>query len=179
LTLTGSIINAINGTGNSNSNTIIGNDANNVLSGLNGDDYLNGGAGSDVLVGGSGNDSLNGGAGIDAFSFDNTTSFANLGVDSIADFTSGTDKIYLSRSVFGLATGVNNTISSSEFAVVTDSTAAGFSTAAIVYNSSLGELYYNQNGAASGFGSGGLFADFTTYLNTNPTLAQSDVFVIA
>ncbi|MBE9609287.1 calcium-binding protein [Chitinilyticum piscinae] len=54
LTLTGSM--AINGIGNSLSNSLIGNSASNVLYGGLGNDSLNGGLGADTLNGGSGND---------------------------------------------------------------------------------------------------------------------------
>lgn len=54
LTLTGS--RAINGTGNSEDNTLNGNSAANVLTGGAGDDVLDGKAGADKLYGGTGND---------------------------------------------------------------------------------------------------------------------------
>jgi Ca2+-binding RTX toxin-like protein len=56
LTLKGS--GAINGTGNSLSNTITGNSANNVLSGAGGNDQLRGGLGNDTVNGGGGNDAF-------------------------------------------------------------------------------------------------------------------------
>jgi len=54
LTLNGS--KPINGTGNSQNNTIIGNNLNNALTGLGGNDVLDGKKGADTLEGGSGND---------------------------------------------------------------------------------------------------------------------------
>ncbi|MCC5632238.1 hypothetical protein LC613_31835 [Nostoc sphaeroides CHAB 2801] len=45
----------------------------------------------------------------------------------------------------------------------------------IVYDSVNGELFYNQNGIAAGFGSGGLFAN----LRNAPTLTASDFVVVA
>lgn len=47
---------AINGTGNSFSNTISGNTANNILEGKEGNDYLVGNSGNDTLIGGTGDD---------------------------------------------------------------------------------------------------------------------------
>ena len=64
LTLTGTA--AINGTGNTLSNTLTANGAANVLTGLGGSDTLLGLAGNDTLHGGDGDDSLDGGAGIDS-----------------------------------------------------------------------------------------------------------------
>lgn len=55
LTLIGTV--NINGTGNSNNNTLTGNAANNTLTGGQGNDQLNGGVGVDTLIGGLGNDS--------------------------------------------------------------------------------------------------------------------------
>ncbi|MBI5780792.1 MAG: hypothetical protein HZA65_03875, partial [Rhodocyclales bacterium] len=63
LTLTGT--DAIDGTGNDLTNSIVGNGAANVLSGLGGNDSLTGGTADDTLYGGSGNDSLNAGDGND------------------------------------------------------------------------------------------------------------------
>jgi Ca2+-binding RTX toxin-like protein len=74
LTLSGSA--AINGTGNTLSNTIIGNAAANTLNGRAGNDIIKGGggndtikgeAGDDTLIGGAGNDILIGGTGTDTF----------------------------------------------------------------------------------------------------------------
>jgi Ca2+-binding RTX toxin-like protein len=82
LTLTGTA--AINGTGNSLSNTITGNGANNILTGGSGSDTLNGGNGNDTLIGvnpnvsspGSGDevDTLRGGGGADQFLLGDSTS---------------------------------------------------------------------------------------------------------
>ncbi|WP_395022610.1 beta strand repeat-containing protein, partial [Dongia sp.] len=54
LTLTGS--NAVDGTGNSGSNSLTGNTAANTLDGGAGSDILDGGAGADTLIGGDGSD---------------------------------------------------------------------------------------------------------------------------
>ncbi|MBL8713128.1 MAG: type I secretion C-terminal target domain-containing protein [Alphaproteobacteria bacterium] len=56
LTLTGTGV--INGTGNSDNNTIIGNSAKNVLTGGDGNDLLNGLAGNDTMIGGLGDDTF-------------------------------------------------------------------------------------------------------------------------
>jgi Ca2+-binding RTX toxin-like protein len=57
--------NAVNGIGNSSSNSISGNDSDNFLDGGADDDFLFGGVGNDTLKGGIGNDMLNGGVGDD------------------------------------------------------------------------------------------------------------------
>lgn len=65
-----------------------GGQGNDVLSAGAGNDALSGGDGADRLLGGAGNDNLHGGAGADRFQF-----FAGNGVDLIADFQDGVDKI--------------------------------------------------------------------------------------
>ncbi|GAB1544710.1 hypothetical protein NUACC21_73860 [Scytonema sp. NUACC21] len=71
-------LNAINGTGNNQSNRITGNDLDNVL---------NGGAGYDTLIGGAGNDTLIGGTSDDTYVVDSLNDTvvenANEGYDSI------------------------------------------------------------------------------------------------
>lgn len=78
-------------TGRDNSNdTINGMGGNDVLLGLSGDDLLRGGDGNDLLDGGIGNDTLVGGAGRDTFVLG-----LRPGVDAIADFEVGLDKLRL------------------------------------------------------------------------------------
>jgi Ca2+-binding RTX toxin-like protein len=59
-----------------------------------GDDRLEGGAGNDILIGGGGNDTLVGGAGKDQFLFTGS----RFGMDKIADFDDGLDKLVFSKS---------------------------------------------------------------------------------
>jgi hypothetical protein len=61
-----------------------------------------------------------------------------------------------------------------EFATVTSDAAAATSSAYIVFNSTYGRLFYNENGSADGFGTGGQFATLT-----GATLAGSDLIVQA
>jgi Ca2+-binding RTX toxin-like protein len=158
----------IDGTGNSLDNIILGNAGNNLLNGgagndfvadfIGGNDTLNGGAGNDILFGGVGNDSF-------VFSGNSLLSFQNaLGVDNIADFTVGDDIILLSKGNFGsLATAVGNSLLSADFATVTTDTATTLGSS-IVYNSVNGKLFYDANGSAAGFGTGGQFAQLSSGL---------------
>ncbi len=79
------------------------------LSGDNGNDVLLGGLGNDVLEGGNGNDVINGGAGNDSLRGDNGLDIFRFGLDSlggldsIADFKRGQDKIDL--AAFGIDMG--------------------------------------------------------------------------
>jgi Ca2+-binding RTX toxin-like protein len=175
------IINGLNGndtlTGNAGNDTLTGGAGNDSLIGGAGADVLRGGAGNDILIGGTGDDTLIGGAGADRFVFNTNAAFAlaDPGIDLISDFNrSQGDKIVLDKTTFGAiastaGTGFSN---KSDFQVTTS---GATSTAKIVYNAASGELFYNQNGSAAGFGSGGLFVTLTG----SPTLAASDFVVQA
>ena len=175
LTAVDAIENAIGGLGN---DRLIGNTLNNRLDGGAGNDALVGGAGNDTLVGGLGTDNLVGGAGNDQFVFNGTTTFSatTFGLDNIADFSAG-DKIVLSKTVFAALTSVAGAgfSAASDFAVVTDDADAAISSASIVYNAVFGSLFYNQNGAAAGFGTGGEFASVS--IIDAPTLLANDFIV--
>ncbi|MBT9098614.1 hypothetical protein KFZ76_12975 [Methylovulum psychrotolerans] len=83
---------AINGTGNSQANTLIGNTAANSLDGGAGDDWLDGGTGADTLIGGLGDDT---------FIVDNST-------DSVMEASGeGTDSVQASVT-YTLAADVEN-----------------------------------------------------------------------
>ncbi|MEH2147230.1 beta strand repeat-containing protein [Nostoc sp.] len=156
-----------------NSNDVInGQGGNDKIDGKSGNDYLRGGAGNDTLIGGAGNDTLISGAGADRFLYNTNAAFAfsAVGVDTITDFNSSQgDKILLDKTTFGAiastaGTGFSN---ASDFKITSS---ASTSTAKIVYDPVSGQLFYNQNGSAAGFGSGGLFATLTGA----PTLTASD-----
>ena len=138
-----------------------GGNGNDVLIGGGGRDILRGQGGRDVLNGGTGNDILIGGAGKDRLVFDSNSVFSssNLGIDRILDFTVEDDKIHLSKNTFAALDNISNgKLINSDFEVVTSNALARNSSAEIVYNSSNGNLYYNENNSAGGFGEGGLFA---------------------
>ncbi|GLK79744.1 calcium-binding protein [Methylopila turkensis] len=128
LALTGTA--AINGTGNSQANTLVGNAAANTLNGLAGDDRLDGGRGSDILTGG---------AGADVFVF--SAALVGGEVDSITDFVVVDDTIELSRSTFaGLALG---TLATGAFNAGTAATEADDR---LVYHAATGRLFFDQDG---------------------------------
>jgi hypothetical protein len=58
--------------------------------------------------------------------------------------------------------------------VVEDDVLAGTSNGLIVYSLSSGSLFYNQNGAAAGFGAGGEFA----ILATAPALTANNFSLV-
>jgi len=99
LTLTGT--GGINGTGNSNTNTITGNSAANVLSGAAGNDTLIGGVGSDTLIGGAGADILTGGTGSAGDTTADIFRLTSLGESLLAGFDRITDLVIGSDSIDG------------------------------------------------------------------------------
>ena len=162
--------------GNADNDTLWG--GNGVFSGEDRDTLI-GGDGNDILMGGIDNDLLNGGNGGDRFAFVDSKSFveANLGVDRIQDFANGEDKIILDKRVFqGLNGGVNRDtpLDPNKFAVVSNDAAVAVRDELVVYSSSSGKLFYNENGNDSGFGEGGQFA----ILSGQPDLVAQD-FIVA
>lgn len=128
-------------TGSAANDHIVGLAGNDVLIGLDGNDKLEGGSGNDKLYGKEGADILTGGIGKDIFVFDTALS---SGVDTITDFSSRDDTIYLENAFFiGLATG---TLASSAFYV---GAAAHDASDRIIYDKASGALYFDADGTGS------------------------------
>lgn len=148
---------------------ITGSNSRNELSGNRGADRLTGLAGDDRLSGGIGRDQLTGGDGRDRFIFDHGARFQSTdGQDQIRDFEKGRDKIVLDRDTFA---ALGRRVS---FATVQTVTQAETSSALITYLRSNGRLFYNENGAALGFGTGGRFATLSNPRSANGNLAAAD-----
>ena len=139
LVLTGG---AIEGGGNALDNVIVGNTQNNTLRGFSGNDRLEGRTGDDQLFGGLGNDILYGQEGADGFRFESALD-ANTNVDTLADFVSADDTIFLKNSIFTEA-GPNGTLSEDAFV---EGTAAADAEDRIIYDSASGFIYYDADGA--------------------------------
>jgi serralysin len=170
--------------GGAGNDTVDGGNGNDDLIGRAGNDRLIGGAGADFLFCDPGNDVLVGGAGSDFFLYNTEVAFArtDVGQDTISDFNrSQGDKIVLDKTTFtALSSAPGNSLAANDFAIATLDVlgiplTGEFLSAKIVYNSTNGSLYYNQNGSSLGFGSGDLFAT----LSGAPTLAASDFLVQA
>lgn len=128
-------------TGSAGNDYIVGLGGNDVLVGLGGNDKLDGGSGSDKLYGKDGADILTGGSGRDIFVFDTAISG---GVDTITDFSSTDDTIYLENVFFaGLATG---SLASSAFHI---GAAAHDASDRIIYDKANGALYFDADGTGS------------------------------
>lgn len=167
--------------------TITGQTGNDSLTGGDGNDYLNGNEGNDTLIGSGGNDiflvnpgndRLTGGLGADKFTYNTKATFAKtaVGLDTITDFIrSQGDKIVLDKTTFNkISSNPGNGFStSSKFVAKTSN--LDTSVADIVYNSATGELFYNQNGSAVGYGTGGKFLVFSN----KPILGTSDFIIQA
>jgi len=171
LLLTG--VGNFNGTGNNLNNQIRGNSGNNTLSGEGGNDTLSGGGGTDILTGGLGSNQ---------FLFNTAVAPAN--VDTITDFFIPlNDRILLDRSVFSaLETAPNNVLLATDFAVINataaaEVVAAGNSVDEIVYNRQTGNLFYNPNNNAAGFGAGG--GRFATLVGSPDNLSNTHFRVVA
>jgi Ca2+-binding RTX toxin-like protein len=141
------------------------------LDGGAGDDVLVGGTGNDTLLGGLGNDTLSGGIGNDVFVFN--TAIGN-NVDTIVDFTTGSDKIQLSKSIFANA-GATGNLTNNAFWSAAGAVKGHDADDRVVYNTTTGALYYDADG------SGSVAAVQIAILgtSTHPATAYTDFAVIA
>jgi len=127
--------------GRNGNDSLIGNAGNDILIGGNGKDFLVGSAGNDLLNGDNGSDTLTGGLGTDTLTGGNGPDIfvfaSGEGIDTITDFSFGSDKIGLTggltfgdlsfsgneiligSDVLAVLTGVNtNTLTASNFVIV-------------------------------------------------------------
>ncbi|MEJ3959405.1 tandem-95 repeat protein [Brachymonas sp. G13] len=153
-------------------NILNGTAADDYIMGHGGNDVLIGGAGNDVLVGGAGNDTLTGGDGRDKFLFESELGSSNI--DTITDFTSGSDQIVLENFIFkGFAQ--TGQLSASSFVASSNNPVPTTTNATILYNTSTGALYYDADGT------GGTAPVQFAILGTgtqHPTLSVADFVII-
>jgi Ca2+-binding RTX toxin-like protein len=130
LTLTGTA--ALTGVGNSSANIIVGNSA------------------ANLIAGGLGNDTLTGGAGADTFLFNSAPGGAN--VDTITDFTAGSDKFAMQIAVFPQLQLATETVATARALDPTQfMLSTGVATAAtrIIYNQTTGAVSYDSDGSGA------------------------------
>jgi Ca2+-binding RTX toxin-like protein len=132
---------AIDGTGNGLDNVIKGNAASNVLTG---------------------------GAGSDTFVFN--TALGATNVDTITDYTSGSDSIQLAHAMFS-GIGATGTLDATAFVSGAGVTAATTASEHIAYDTTSGTLYYDADGV-----DGVASVAFAT-LNQAPALTAHDIAV--
>jgi serralysin len=141
-----------------------GDAANDLLLGRTGDDYLYGGDGTDRMIGAGGIDVLEGGAGVDTFVMNSLDA-----TDVFLDFTSGVDKVELTRANLGIATGAT--------LAAMWQTGSGLPTtfagtgAVLYYDTVLRTLFLDKDGGSSGNATA-LFS-----LQDGGTLTQSDLLL--
>jgi Ca2+-binding RTX toxin-like protein len=145
---------------------------NDVIYGGAGDDSLIGGQNRDTLFGGTGNDELLGGGGNDDFLFQmegTNTNIAQYGIDRILDMNAaGSDRIGLDDALFkGIGTPNNLNISAFNL-----NGAAVDADDRIIYDSTTGALYYDDDG--SGIHAPIQFAQ----LNPGTSVSTWDFFVL-
>jgi Ca2+-binding RTX toxin-like protein len=118
------------------------------LYGNSGKDKLYGNGGNDLLDGGSGSDALYGGTGKDTFVFD-TAPHKTRNVDTIYDFKSRDDSIWLDNAVFTkLGRGSTAGVKFKSDMFVENSKAKDWEDR-IVYDKKTGALHYDQDGTGS------------------------------
>lgn len=170
--------------GSNGDDVLLGGVGKDTLNGSNGDDILRGGAGrdlldgsndNDLLFGGRGNDTLTGGFGEDLFFYQTSQSFDSnqIGIDIITDLETDKDRIVLAEQTFTILTAdADGFLSTDEFEVVSDDDFAEVSEAFIVYSSSTGNLFYNQNASEMGLGEGGQFATIQNIPTLDATIFE-------
>jgi len=146
-----------------------------TITGTSGNDSLTGGTGNDTISGLGGNDTLTGQGGGDTFVFNTTPGSGN--VDTITDFTPGTDKLQFDASVFtGLGASGNFAAGDARFSSL------GYAsdvTDRILYDANTGNVWYDPDGTLQV----GSYADASSAvlvatLQNKPALAASDIVVV-
>ena len=168
------VLNGLSITGNAGANSLTSTGYDDTLDGGMGNDTMVGGAGNDTLLGGGGNDRVTGGTGADVFVF-NTAPNAASNLDTITDFTSGTDRINLAKSVMAALGAVNSALSDDAFWQGAGVVKGNDVSDRIVYNTSTGALYYDADG--SGSGAAVQLAQLGTAASHPLSLTAADFFV--
>jgi Ca2+-binding RTX toxin-like protein len=156
--------NTRNQQGTNGNSVLLGKNYSDYLTGGTGNDILNGAGNSDYLTGAAGNDTLTGGSGGDTFFFAN----ANLGIDTITDFTPNEDTIFISASGFGSGLIAGNPLTQTQFILGSSATSAS---QRFIYNSTNGALLFDADG--NGLGTAKQIATLSIGL----ALTCEDIFV--
>lgn len=162
-----------------------------------GNDELIGGAGRDILIGSRGDDILAGGPAADNFVFGGSfiiaaaepqsesltqLTFDDIGIDTIADFGLGNDRIVLDATTFTAFEGsARRPLQAEDLAIVAIDSAesavaiAGASPSRIVFDRASGNLFYNPDAEVPGFSGGGPFAVLSGAIE----LSANDIYIQA
>jgi serralysin len=107
-----------------------------------------GGSGADVLIGNAVSNQLTGGAGADKFAFATALGVSNI--DTLTDFSVAQgDVLELSHIIFTALTGLTDL--TLNFVAAAGAVAATTVDELLIYNTTTGALYYDQDGSASGY----------------------------
>ncbi len=166
------VTNGLTMQGNDGANTLTGTAYNDIILGGGGNDILLGGAGNDVLKGGLGNDTLTGGSGSDFFVFD-TTPNASTNKDTLTDFTTGVDKIQLSKAIF-TALGPLGDLTTDAFYTSSTAVSGNVANNRVVYNTTSGALFYDADGS----GSTAAVQIALLGISSHPLLDQLDIQIV-
>lgn len=131
------------------------------------DDILTGDGGNNGLNGGLGLDTLTGGGGQDHFVFSNAPDAGNI--DTITDFVSGQDALWLDNAVFG-GLGAKGKFAAGD-ARFFSGAAAHDANDRVIYDPASGSVYYDADGNGAGA------AVKVAVLAGHPALAATDVWV--
>ena len=171
--------------------TLTGNSAQNILEGAGGNDLLYGGVGDDILYGGLGHDTLTGGPGADFFAFTGVDDISAISgpsdllaqSDQITDFDPATDMVaFYSRNFAALRNSPDDAghsmgdiqafnLDPSQFVAQTTRYAT-HTTDRLIYDKVAGLLYYDADGALSGYHS-----TLIAQIGPNLTLDASHIFI--
>lgn len=105
-------------------------------------DTISGGSGADQITGGLGADSLSGGGGVDTFVYALVTQSNSSNMDTITDFTTGTDKLQVTLNYSTLTSALTINAARASAGV------AGSSLAAEALSGSRGEYVYDTTNSA-------------------------------
>ncbi len=133
-------------------------------------DLIIGSAGNNFIDAQGGNDTLIGGGGADIFVF-NTGPNGATNVDTIADFTTASDKLHFDNAVF-TAIGADGAFTAANFVSGAGAAAALDAADRLIYNTTTGDLYYDADGT------GATAAVKVAVLTGHPTLAATDIQVV-
>ena len=157
--------------------SVTGNDLDNSFIGNSGADTIFGFGGSDTFDGGSGKDSLIGGDGDDIFQFSSGVK-GGKNADTIRDFVSGEDKIYLSGAIFTkVAEAMSFTVGDEPVGIGAELFLSGTSVKAkalttyLLYDTKSGRVSYDADGSGRGA------ADWFLTLVGKPNLTADDFIV--
>lgn len=129
-----------------------------------------GGNGADTLTGNGVSNTLTGNGGADKFVFNTALGASN--VDTLTDFSVGIDQIQLDDAIFTSLLG-STTLASSRFRSGAGITAAADADDYLIYNTTTGAIFYDQDGVATAYA-----AVAFAILQTKPTNVTAAQFVV-